>query len=296
MGTPPSAFELPKAAVAPRPQRQQKRGTETPFAPAPVALHDFGALPRGVAQSQFDLPQRRLRCDSSMEEKLLLRSGEMTGHKLAQKFLVNVALHGPAGTPAEMPADQQAHAVPRLQFDDLQLIQFVEELQDLALGEGVRAHDLLERCAVKHQPRDQEQPGIRDDLLLLRQRELIDGGAIARSRQNIRETRLQQFADQVHPPEREVAAAREQALDAGDAQIQLVGDGGIGEPALAQGSLQLRDDQCLFRHEPSRLGACKVSYNATLGAIQRIYGDKSCSKRPLPASVPRESQWRASCA
>jgi rhombotail lipoprotein len=44
-GALPSAFELPETAVAPRPERQQKRGAETPFAPAPVALHDFGALP-----------------------------------------------------------------------------------------------------------------------------------------------------------------------------------------------------------------------------------------------------------
>src|ERR1700722_5393749 len=132
-----STLELPEAAILPRPQRQHKRRAMAKFARTPITLDDLSALPGGISQRSLDLTQASFRDLSAMKKELFLRPGEVARREFPQQFLMNVALHRTAGAPAEMPADQQPDAVPRLQLDDFQLIELEEKPHDLALAEFI---------------------------------------------------------------------------------------------------------------------------------------------------------------
>jgi hypothetical protein len=123
----------------------------------------------------------RLICPSTavevgaVEDEFLVRPGEPRGHELAQQPVVDVALHRAAGTPAEVPAHQQMHAVEWLQLDDLEPVELDEAVEHLGLRQPVVARDLLERHAVEHQPGDEQQAWVGDDLPFLRRGELAGG-------------------------------------------------------------------------------------------------------------------------
>src|SRR3984885_568958 len=139
-----STLELLEAPILPRPQRQHKRRAMAKLARTPITLDDLGALPGGIPQRLLEFTQAGFRDLTTMKKELFLRSGEMARREFPQQFLMNVALHRTAGAPAEMPADQQPDAIPRLQFDDLQLVELVEKPHDLTLAEFIGTHDILE--------------------------------------------------------------------------------------------------------------------------------------------------------
>jgi hypothetical protein len=58
-----------------------------------------------------------------VKEEFFLGTGEGAGEEFAQQFPVDVFLHGPAGPPAEMAADEQAHAIPRLQLNHFEAVE-----------------------------------------------------------------------------------------------------------------------------------------------------------------------------
>jgi hypothetical protein len=94
------SLEPSKSAVAPSPERQHERCAMTIRAWAAVVLDDFRALTRGILEYALEIVESGFRDFSTMKEKLLLWSDEVTRGELTQKLVVDVALHGPAGTPA----------------------------------------------------------------------------------------------------------------------------------------------------------------------------------------------------
>ncbi len=139
-----------------------------------LAFDDFHAFARGVLQDSLELHQSLRGDRAAMEEKLLVLTGEVTREELPEHLLVDVLLYGAASAPGKATAHQQAGPISRLQLDDLQAIELDEVLQGLPLGEAVRAHDFLELRAVQHEPGDEEQARVGDDLLLLGEGELVD--------------------------------------------------------------------------------------------------------------------------
>src|SRR5579862_5385960 len=102
-----------------------------------IALHDFHAFTRGVLQSPLELSEGIVGYGAAMKEKLIFRATEVTREEFAEQLLMDVSLHRPAGTPAEMAADEEADTVAWLQLDDFEAIELDEIAQQLSLVEAV---------------------------------------------------------------------------------------------------------------------------------------------------------------
>src|SRR5262245_46998703 len=167
--------ELTEATVLPRPQRDQKRCARALLQRyRAIAIHDLGALAHGILQHPLELRERAGRYDAAVEEQLAAAALKVRRQEFLDELLVDVIVYRTARPPREVTADQHARAVVRLQLDDPQSIELDQIAQGLAPRELVHPDDVVELPAVEHQPRHQEQLRVRDDFLLLCQRELID--------------------------------------------------------------------------------------------------------------------------